>query len=175
MQKTFNFSWISWICHQSLNNHHPFKMAEAPSPLIPLLLVVAFGLLLRGNVGGLILDIPLVLSDTENAVFLCVLLVPFTVLLAIYSNTYTIAMPILFAMVIYAVTATLLGPLVLILVVYLTCTCLPCFNCNGEELGWVCLVGLGFLLMKWVVLDEGRQWGVLALAVTVYLCYHFLS
>lgn len=149
-------------------------MAKGPSPLIPLLLVVALGLLLRGNSFPANLELPLV-SDAEQAIFMCIVLIPFLLLLAIYSTSHTIVLPLALILVTYTVTTMLLGPLMLILVVYLASAYLPAFKCNGEDLGWGCLLLVGFLLLQWILSEEGRQSGALLVAVVVLICYSLRS
>lgn len=145
-------------------------MSKGPSPLIPLLLVVALGLLLRGNSFPLNLDLPLV-SDAEQAVFMSIVFIPFLLFLALYSASHTIVLPLSLILATYTVTTMLLGPLMLILVVYLASAYLPAFKCNGEDLGWGCLLLVAFLLMHWILSEEGRQSGALLLAVVVLICY----
>ncbi|KAG8382053.1 hypothetical protein BUALT_Bualt05G0036500 [Buddleja alternifolia] len=147
-------------------------MARGPSPFIPLLLVVALGLLLRGTSFPINLSLPLV-SEAENAVFLCFIFVPLLVPLAIYSTNHTIILPLALVLVTYTVTTTLLGPLMLILIIYLGGVWLPLFKYDGEELGWGCLLVLVFILLQWVLSDEGRQSGALVLAILIFICCYF--
>ncbi|GFP79360.1 hypothetical protein PHJA_000079500 [Phtheirospermum japonicum] len=149
-------------------------MAKGPSPLIPLLLVAGLGLLLRGNSFPLNLNLPSA-SEAESAIFMCVLLVPFVVLLAVYSATHTVVLPLLLAFVTYTVSTMLLGPLMLILIVYVAGKYLSSFKCNDEELGWGCMLLLVFFLLQWVSLDEGRQSGALVVAIVIFACFHFRS
>lgn len=151
-------------------------MVKGPSPVIPLLLVVALGLLLRSNSFPLTLNLNLPLvSEAENAILMFVLFIPILVIMAIYSASHTILLPIAVVLTMYTVSTILLGPLMLISIVYLAGGWLPAFKCNGEELGWGCLAVLVFFLVQWALSDEGRQSGALVLAIVVLLCYHFSS
>ncbi|KAL9167742.1 hypothetical protein ABFS82_05G117000 [Erythranthe guttata] len=154
-----------------------------PSPLIPLLLVVSLGLLLRMN-DSIIFPINLIpdyylpllaeISDAENAIFLCVLCIPFLVALAVYSSSHSIVLPIALVLVTYTVATVLLGPLVIILIVYMGGVWLPCFKCYGsEEFGLGCLFVLVFFLMQQGFSDEGGRSGAVILAVVIFFCYHF--
>ncbi|KAL0302525.1 UNVERIFIED_CONTAM: hypothetical protein Sangu_3096000 [Sesamum angustifolium] len=146
-------------------------MPKGPSPIVPLLLVVGLGLLLRGSSSSVSLNLPLV-SEGENAVFTCFIFIPVLVLLAVYSASHTIVLPLALILVMYTVTTMLLGPLMLILIIYLAGAYLASVKCNGEELGWGCLLVIGFFLLHWVLSEEGRQSGVLVLAIMIFLCYH---
>ncbi|KAL7111928.1 hypothetical protein ACP275_05G120100 [Erythranthe tilingii] len=154
-----------------------------PSPLIPLLLVVSLGLLLRMN-DSIIFPInlnpdyylPLLaeISDAENAIFMFVLCVPFLVALAVYSSSHSIVLPIALVLVTYTVATVLLGPLVLILIVYMGGVWLPCFKCDSsEEFGLGCLLVLVFFFMQRSFSDEGGRSGAVILAVVIFFCYHF--
>ncbi|KAH6824454.1 hypothetical protein C2S53_002864 [Perilla frutescens var. hirtella] len=149
-------------------------IAKGPSPLIPLLLVVTLGLLLRGNSFPVSLELPLV-SDAEQAIFMAIVFIPFLLFLAIYSANHAIVLPLALIFVTYTVTTMLLGPLMLILIIYLASDYLPAFKSNGEELGWGCLLLVGFLLLQWILSEEGRQSGALLLAVVVLICYSLRS
>ncbi|KAI3468528.1 hypothetical protein Pfo_025191 [Paulownia fortunei] len=145
--------------------------SEGPSPIVPLLVVVGLGLLLRGNSSSISLDLPLV-SDGENAIFTCFVFIPVLVLLAVYSTSHTIVLPLALILVTYTVSTMLLGPLMLILIIYLASAYLASVKCNGEELGWGCMLVLVFFLLHWVLSEEGRQSGALVLAIMIFLCYH---
>lgn len=149
-------------------------MTKGPSPLIPLLLVVTLGLLLRGNSFPASLELPLV-SDAEHAVFMAIVIIPFLLFLALYSARYTIVIPLATILVTYTVSTMLLGPLMLILVIYLASDHLPAFKSNSEDLGWGCLLLVGFLLLQWILSEEGRQSGALIVALVVLICYSFRS
>ncbi|KAL1552680.1 hypothetical protein AAHA92_13449 [Salvia divinorum] len=149
----------------------PFEMSKGPSPILPLLLVVGLGLLLRGSSSSLSLDLPLV-SGGENALFTCFVFIPVLVLLAAYSTAHTIVLPLALILITYTVSTMLLGPLMLILIVYLAGAYLTSVKCNGEELGWGCILVLGFFLLHWVLSQESRQSGALVLAIMIFLCYH---
>ncbi|PIN07924.1 hypothetical protein CDL12_19503 [Handroanthus impetiginosus] len=145
---------------------------NGPSPIVPLLLVVGLGLLLRGNSSSITtLNLPLV-SEGENAIFTCFIFIPILVLIAAYSTSHTILLPLALILVTYTVTTMLLGPLMLILIIYLAGAYLASVKCNGEELGWGCVLVLVFFLLHWVLSEEGRQSGALVLAIMVFLCYH---
>lgn len=145
-------------------------MAKGPSPLIPLALVVLLGLLLRGASLPLDLHLPLA-SEAEHAVFMCIVMIPFLLVLALYSASHTVVLPLALVLAAYTVTTMLLGPLMLILVLYLASAYLPAFKCDGEELGWGCLLILSFMVLKWILSEEGRQSGALLLAVVALICY----
>lgn len=149
----------------------PFDMAKGPSPILPLLLVVGLGLLLRGSASSLTLDLPLV-SSGENALFTCFVFIPVLVLLAAYSTAHTIVLPLALILITYTVSTMLLGPLMLILIIYLAGAYLASVKCNGEELGWGCILVLVFFLLHWLLSQESRQSGALVLAVMIFLCYH---
>ncbi|KAL2234600.1 UNVERIFIED_CONTAM: hypothetical protein Sindi_1192200 [Sesamum indicum] len=136
-------------------------MAKGPSPLIPLLMVVALGLLLRGTSFPTNLGLPSV-TEAESAVFMCFFCIPLLVILAMYSTTQTTVLPLALVLVTYTVSTMLLGPLMLILIVYLAGACLPYFGCNGEDLGWGCLLIVVFVLLQWAFFEEGRQSGAWA-------------
>ncbi|KAL8063829.1 hypothetical protein ABFX02_01G052300 [Erythranthe guttata] len=157
----------------TFNNGPLSETGKGPSPIVPLLAVVGLGLLLRGSTAASMvsLDLPLV-SDGENAIFTCFVFVPVLVLLAVYSSSHTIVLPLALIMMMYTVSTVLLGPLVLILIVYLAGAYVATVECNGEELGWGCVMVLGFFLLHWVMSQEGRQSGALVLAVVIFLCYH---
>ncbi|KAK4422454.1 hypothetical protein Salat_1827900 [Sesamum alatum] len=147
-------------------------MAKGPSPLIPLLLVVALGLLLRGSSFPTNLGLPAI-TEAESVVFTCFFCIPFLVILAIYSTTHTIVLPLALVLVTYTVSTMLLGPLVLILLVYLAGACLPSFRGNGEDLGWGCLLIVVFVLLQWGFSEEGRQSGALVVAIVIFFYYYF--
>ncbi|KAL8498686.1 hypothetical protein ACS0TY_021865 [Phlomoides rotata] len=149
-------------------------MAKGPSPLIPLLLVVALGLLLRSDSFPAALNLPLV-SEAENTLFTFIILIPFVVLVAIYSTTHSILLPLALLLVTYTVTTKLLGPLTLILIVYLVSVCSPSFKCNGEELAWGCALALGFFVLHWLLADEGRHWPTVIIAIILFFSFHFSS
>ncbi|KAL8521434.1 hypothetical protein ACS0TY_011816 [Phlomoides rotata] len=153
------------------NLKQSLEMGKGPSPIVPLLLVVGLGLLLRGSATSMNLDLPL-LSSGENAVFTCFVFIPVLVLLAVYSTSHTIVLPLALILVTYTVSTMLLGPLVLILIIYLASTYMASVKCDGEELGWGCILVLGFFLLHWVLSEESRQSGALVLAIMIFLCYH---
>ncbi|CAA0838271.1 Unknown protein [Striga hermonthica] len=139
---------------------------NGPSPLIPLLLVAALGLVLRGNSFPLSLNLPNA-SEAENVIFTCFLFVPFLAL------GYTFMLPLAILFVVYMVSTMLLGPLVLILAAYIATKCSTFFGGNGEELGWGCLLLLVFFLLQWASIDEGRWSGpVFFVAVVMFVCCH---
>ncbi|KAL2517301.1 Uncharacterized protein Adt_13548 [Abeliophyllum distichum] len=146
-------------------------MAKGPSPIIPLLLAVSLGLLLRGHSQ---INLPII-SEAENAMFTFVVFIPFLVLLTIYSTTHTIVVPLALVLIMYTVTTMLLGPLVLILILYIANSCSAFLKSDGEELGWGFLLVLVFFVLNWVVSDAGRQWGVIVLAILIYVLYHFVD
>ncbi|CAA2992760.1 hypothetical protein CDL12_19503 [Olea europaea subsp. europaea] len=148
-------------------------MAKGPSPIIPLLLAVSLGLLLKGNFQ---VNLPTI-SEAENAIFTFVVFIPFLVLLTIYSTStnHAIVVPIALILIMYTVTTMLLGPLVLILIVYIANSCSGFLKSGGEELGWGFMLVLVFFVLNWVVSDAGRQWGVLVLAILIYVLYHFVD
>lgn len=156
----------------STDNMKPsFEMVKGPSPIVPLLLVVGLGLLLRGSATSMNLDLPL-LSNGENAVFTCFVFIPVLVLLAVYSTSHRIVLPLALILVTYTVSTMLLGPLMLILIIYLAGAYMASVKCDGEELGWGCILLLGFFLLHWVLSEESRQSGTLVLAIMIFLCYH---
>ncbi|KAL1556918.1 hypothetical protein AAHA92_12473 [Salvia divinorum] len=146
-------------------------MAKGPSPLIPLALVVLLGLLLRGASFPLSLDHLPLASEAEHAVFMCIVLIPFLLVLALYSASHTVVLPLALILAAYTVTTMLLGPLMLILVVYLASAYLPVLKCDGEDLGWGCFLILSFMLLQWILSEGGRQSGVLLLAIVALICY----
>lgn len=150
------------------DKQHP---SEMPSPIVPLVLVVGLGLLLRGSSSSMALNLPLV-SDGENALFTCLIFIPVLLFLAIYSTSHAIVLPLALVLVMYTVTTTLLGPLVLILIIFVGGTYLTSVKCNGDELGWGFLLVFGFFMLHWVLSQEGRQSGALVLAIMGFLCYH---
>ncbi|CAA2956331.1 hypothetical protein CDL12_19503, partial [Olea europaea subsp. europaea] len=127
-------------------------MAKGPSPIIPLLLAVSLGLLLRGQSQ---INLPLV-SEAENAVFKFVVFVPFLVFLTVYSTTHTIVAPLALILIVYTVTTMLFGPLVLILIIHIVNSSSAFLNSDGE-LRWEFLLVLVFFVLNWVVSDSGRQ------------------
>lgn len=149
----------------------PFEMTKGPSPILPLLLVVGLGLLLRGSASSLAFDLPLV-SSGENALFTCFVFIPILLLLAAYSTAHTVVLPLALILITYTVSTMLLGPLMLILIVYLAGAYLASVKCNGEELAWGCVLVLGFFLLHWVLSQESRQSGALVMAIMMFLCYY---
>ncbi|KAL6547691.1 hypothetical protein OROHE_009396 [Orobanche hederae] len=154
-------------------------MAKGPSPLIPLLLLVALGLLLHSNSFPATLNLPLA-SEAENTIISCILFVPFLVLLDIYSTNHAILVPLALLLVTYVISTMLLGPLMLISIALVATKYSSSFKeCNLEELGWGCLSLVFFLLLllpQWVSLDEGRQSeALLVAAIMIFVYYHFGS
>lgn len=145
-------------------------MAKGPSPIIPLLLAVSLGLLLRGQSQ---INLPLV-SEAENAVFKFVVFVPFLVFLTVYSTTHTIVAPLAAIQIVYTVTTMLFGPLVLILIIHIVNSSSAFLKSDGEP-RWEFLLVLVFFVLNWVVSDSGRQCGALMLALLIYVLFHFMD
>ncbi|GFP81517.1 hypothetical protein PHJA_000295000 [Phtheirospermum japonicum] len=150
-------------------DNHPYDLPKGPSPIIPLLVVLGLCLLLRGHSSSFNLDRPL-FSHSQNAIFI---FIPILLLVITYSTSHTIILPLALILVLtYTVSTMLHVPLMLILIVYLAGTYLAFGKYNSEEIGWVCVLLLVFVLLHWVLSVERHQTGALVLGVVIFLCFH---
>ncbi|KAL3498012.1 hypothetical protein ACH5RR_040744 [Cinchona calisaya] len=154
-----------------------------PSPLIPFLMVATLGFLLHSQ--GLFEDISLV-SDAQDSAFTLLLVLPIVVLLLVYQFTQSLVLPLAAILIIYAVTKMYLGPLVLIVVIHFLSVYLPSFEFlqgnnryhdrDRDEYGWGCVLFFAlFLALHAMFSEQFGQWGLVLIAVLVFLLYNFQS